>query len=283
MRRRPDLAVRFSAAFFVSCMLLLALAIREDLLNGLTAFLIVAVAWAIAAVFILRERPGRIEPEDGTNFLLQEPHYWSEHWKYSRWVFVTALVFQFTTQAYFWVVAGVLSVKEVAELRAMYNLALPVDQIFGAITLLVLPQMALQFAAQEFVQLRRLWRQCSLMFLGISSAFALVVGFGSLQLLHVVYGGKFDSVSPLLRWYVLLPVVMGVGNAANAALKAIEKPQAVFYAYVTSGVTTFVLGIPLVMYLGLRGAVYGMLLSAASYAAVLAVSCRLFSHSLAGE
>jgi O-antigen/teichoic acid export membrane protein len=265
IRRRPDLAVRFSAAFFVSCMILLALAIRQDLLNGLSAFLIVALAWAIAGLFILHEHPGRAGSDEAADFLPQEPEYWSEHWKYSRWVFVTALVFQFTTQAYFWVVAGFLSVRNVAELRALYNLALPVDQIFAAITLLVLPQMALQFAAHDFEKLRHLWRQCSLMFLGISSVFALVVGVGSLRLLHIVYGGKFDSVSPLLRWYVLLPVVMGLGNAANAALKAIEKPQAVFYAYLTSGAATFVFGIPLVIHLGLRGAIYGMLLSATAY------------------
>ncbi len=45
-----------------------------------------------------------------------------------------------------------------------------------------------------------------------------------------------------------------------------------FYAYVTSGATTFLLGIPLVIRLGLRGAVYGMLLSAVSYAAMLTFS-----------
>ena len=279
MRRRPDLAVRFSAAFFMSCIVLLALAIRADRLNGLSAFLIVALAWCVAALFILHERPGKIESADGMDFLFHEPEYWSEHWKYSRWVFVTAFLFQFTTQAYFWVVAGLLSVRDVAELRAMYNLALPADQIFVAITFLVLPQMALYFAAKEFGNLRRLWRQCSLMFLGVSLAFALVIGLGGLPLLHVVYGGKFDSVAPLLRWYVLLPVVMGLGNAANAALKAIEKPQIVFYAYLTSGVVTFVLGIPLVMRLGLRGAVYGMLLSGASYAVVLGFSFLRFSQS----
>ncbi len=278
MRRRPDLAVRFSAAFFVSCVLLLSLAIRADLLDGLSAFLIVALAWGMAALFIFRERPGKIDAADAVDFLRHEPGYWSEHWKYSRWVFATALVFQLTTQAYFWVVAGVLSVKHVAELRAMYNLALPVEQVFAATTFLVLPQMALAYSAEEFGKLRHLWRQCSMLFLGISSAFALVVGLGSLPLLHVVYGGKFDGVSALLRWYVLLPVVMGVGNAANAALKAIEKPETVFYAYLTSGVATFVLGIPLVVYLGLRGAVYGMLLSGASYAVVLVIFFLSFSQ-----
>jgi O-antigen/teichoic acid export membrane protein len=278
MRHRPDLAVRFSAAFFASCVALLALAIRASLLNGLSAFLIVALAWGIASLFILRERPGRLDSSDALDFLRHEPGYWSEHWKYSRWVFVTALVFQFTTQAYFWMVAGVLSMKEVAELRAMYNLALPVEQVFAATTFLVLPQMALAFAAREFAKLRRLSRQCALMFLGISSGFALVVGLGSLPLLHIVYGGKFDTVAPLLRWYVLLPVVMGVGNAANAALKAIEKPQSVFYAYLASGLATLVFGIPLVIYLGLRGAVYGMLLSGTSYAVALGLSFHRLSQ-----
>ncbi len=275
MRRRPDLAARFSAAFFVSCMILLALGIRAGLLNGLSAFLIVALAWVMAALFMMHE-PGRIGSKHGMDFLLQEPDYWSEHWKYSRWVLVTALVFQFTAQAYLWVVAGFLSVRDVAELRALYNLVLPVDQIFAAITVLVLPQMALLFAAQELGRLRHLWWRYSMLLVGISATFALLVGLGSLPLLHFVYGGKFDGVAPLLRWYVLLPVVMGVGNAANAALKAVEQPQAVFHAYLTSGAATFVLGIPLVMHLGLRGAVYGMLLSGVSYTVALGFSCRRF-------
>ena len=106
-----------------------------------------------------------------------------------------------------------------------------------------------------------------------------MVGLGSLPLLHIVYGGKFDSVSPLLKWYVLLPVVMGVGNAANAALKAVEKPECVFYAYVMSGVATFALGIPLVIYMGIRGAVFGMLLSGATYAVAMSLSFYRFNES----
>ena len=279
IRRRPDLALRFSAIFFVSCMLLLALAIRGDVLNGLSAFVIVALAWTIAALFVLRKTPKEVEFVDGMDFLRYEPGYWAEHWKYSRWVFVTALVFQFTTQAYFWVVAGVLSVRDVAELRAMYNLALPVEQVVAAISLLVLPQMAHEFASKDFKKLGHLWRQCSLVFVGVSAAFALVVGIGSLPLLHLVYGGKFDSAAPLLRWYVLVPVVMSAGHAANVALKGIEKPQAVFYAYVASGAATFILGIPLVVHFGLRGSIYGMLLSTTAYTLMMsALWLRFFGE-----
>jgi O-antigen/teichoic acid export membrane protein len=283
IRRRPDLALRFSAAFFVSCMGLLALSMRFGLLNGLSAFVIAAVGWVIATLFVAAEYPGRNGNEDASDFLQRIPGYWSEHWKYSRWALITALVFQFTAQAYFWVVAIFLSLKDVAQLRAMYNLTQPVEQGFVAITLLVLPQMAAHFAAGESEKLRQMWRQCSFVFFGLSSVFALVVGLESLRLLHLVYGGKFDEGGSLLRWYVMLPVVMGLGHAANAALKATERPKAVFYAYVTSGATTFLLGIPLVIRWGLRGAVFGMLLSGVSYAVVLTFSFYKVSRSQMAE
>lgn len=292
IRRRPDLAARFSAAFLISCMSLLGLSLWASLLNGLSAFLIPAAAWA--AAFATTRNPAHAdddkdkdnddeEKDEGVaavetaDFLLEEPGYWADHWQYSRWVFVTALVFQFTTQAYFWVVAWQLSVRDVAGLRALYNLVLPVDQIFAAVTLLVLPQMAFHFASGELGKLRSMWGRCSLAFIAIGAAFALAVGLGSTWLLHAVYGGKFDDGAALLRWYVLVPVVMGVGNAANAALKAAEKPQAVFAAYVASGIATFGVGIPLVVRFGLRGAIYGMLVSAASYAGTLIVSFRRFT------
>ena len=71
---------------------------------------------------------------------------------------------------------------------------------------------------------------------------------------------------------------MGIGNTVNAALKALEKPSSVFWAYVGSGVATIVVGLPLVIYFGLRGAVYGMLISAAVYSATLGVSFYLQSQ-----
>lgn len=280
IQRRPDLALRFSSVFFAACVGLLALAMRFGRLNGFSAFVIAALAWGVTALFTRRDKAagdeaGETIAADPSDFLADIPDYWREHWKYSRWVLVTALVFQFTGQAYFWVVAAFLSLKDVAELRAMYNLVQPVEQGFIAVTLLVLPQMALHFAAGEMAKLRRMWQQCSLAFVGMSSAFALIVGAGSLRWLHLLYGDKFDDAAPLLCWYALLPVVMGLGHAANAALKATEKPKAVFHAYLASGAITFVLGVPLVMRWGVRGAVFGMLLSAAGYAAAAGFSlCR---------
>jgi O-antigen/teichoic acid export membrane protein len=276
MRRRPDLAARFSAAYFVLCAGLLWMSLRLGILNGFSAFAIAAVAWSVAALFVARELPQRAA---GAGFLEHEPGYWGEHWKYSRWVLVTAFVFQMTTQAYYWLAAGYLSVKEVADLRAMYNLVTPVEQLFVAVAMLILPMMSYRYAERRMAWLLPLWKLYGVATVLITSGFAVLVNFFGKPALHLVYAGRFDDVASLLGVLALLPMVMGVGNTLNAALKSIEKPQAVFYAYVTSGAATFLLGVPLVIHFGLRGAVYGMLVSGGAYTVALGIAFLAAIHA----
>jgi O-antigen/teichoic acid export membrane protein len=268
IRRRPDLAARFSAIFFFACTALLLIFLHVRPLNGFYAIVIAASAWCIAGL-ALRGKWDARTPDNNVEDI--EPHYWAEHWKYSRWVFVTALVFQLTGQAYYWLAAAFLSMKDVGELRAMYNLVTPVDQIFAAMILLILPMMSFRFASRRVAGLIALWRTYCLFTFLVTSGYAVFMNLFGKQLLHLLYGGKFDDLTSFLGILVLLPVVMGVGNTVNAALKASEKPQAVFAAYVTSGAATFVLGLPLILHFGIRGALYGMLASGAIYTTTLGV------------
>ncbi len=101
--------------------------------------------------------------------------------------------------------------------------------------------------------------------------------------MHWLYAGKFDDLAPLLYILAFLPLVMGIGNVMNCALKAAEKPRLVFFAYVCSGAATLLGGIPLVIHFGLRGAVYGLLLSAAAYTTALTVSFLSSVNAKVGE
>ncbi|HEV3205690.1 MAG TPA: hypothetical protein VGZ28_01955 [Terriglobales bacterium] len=265
VRRKPELAARLSAVFFVTVAALLWVAVRVGVLSGFSAFLAAAFGWLVAAGSMPHELPKAVRE----NFLEVHPDYWPEHWKYARWVLATALVCQLTGQGYYWLVAGFLSLKEVAELRAMYILVGPVDQLFMALSFLVLPMMAFRYASGQMSRLLSLWRTYLLVCLVVTSSFAVLVRIFGGSAIHLIYRGKFDDVSALLSTLALLPLVLGVGNTMNSALKSIEKPNMVLYGYLASGVATFLGGIPLVIHFGLRGAVYGMLLSAAVYSATL--------------
>jgi O-antigen/teichoic acid export membrane protein len=269
LQRQPALAAKASLVFFLTVGLGLWLAVRAQVLNTFSAFLILALGWVVAGAFYARKLPfGHTQ----TTFLELEPGYWGVHWKYARWVLITAFVFQFMTQGYYWLVAGFLSVREVAELRAMYNLIAPVDQVFIALGYLVVPALAAHYAAKRLDNLLSLWGRYAWAAVGVTALFALAVRILGKAMMHVLYAGRFDNVAPLLATLALLPVVMGIGNTMNAALKAMEKPQTVLYAYVASGAATFLIGLPLIIHSGIHGAVYGMLVSAAAYSTALAIS-----------
>ena len=269
VQRNPQAAAKSSLVFFVTLMLLLLLTMRAGVLNGFSVFLVLAIAWIAGGASILAELPRRVSMDDFTD---AHPDHRSEHWRYARWILATAFVFQLTNQGYYWVVAGFMSLKQVAELRAIYLLVSPIDQVLTAITFLVLPMLAHRYAARKINEFFALWKQYLSGFVVLSAGFvALVMLFGGFAA-HYVYGGKFDEVSGLLGTIALVPLLMAVGNTMNAAMKSVERPNKVLYAYLASGVATFAVGIPMVIRFGLRGAVYGMVLSAAVYAVSLSYS-----------
>jgi len=277
LQRRPDLAAKFSSIFFLGLAVLLGLAVRFSAVNGFTIFAIVAISWIVAGIFLVKRLPGFSRAE---TFSEVTPDHWSEHWKYARWVLATALVFQLTYQGYYWLLAALVSVKEVAELRGMQLMVSPVDQICVALDLLVLPVMAFRYASRQRSELISLWKTFGLLNLAITGIYALAIIIAGRRLMHSIYAGKLDDISMLLGILALLPILMGIGNSLNVALKSMERSDLVFRAYVASGVATLALGTPLVRHAGLKGAVCGLLVSAGVYTGAMAIGLFSASRSL---
>ncbi|GAC1664002.1 MAG: hypothetical protein NVS9B4_19180 [Candidatus Acidiferrum sp.] len=267
LQRQPALAAKTSLVFLLIVSLGLWGGMRTHSLDSFSVFLILALGWIAGGASFARRLAVGKNPQ---SFLETEPNYWAVHWRYARWVLVTACVFQLTNQGYYWIVAGFLSVREVAELKATYLLIAPVEQVSVALSLLILPVLAAHYAARRRSNFLSLWGRYAIAVLSVGGVFALAVRAVGRPVMHAMYGGKFDGSAPSLFMLALLPVLMGIGNTMNDALKAAEKPRFVFYAYLCSGTATFLGGIPLVTHFGLRGAVYGLLLSAGTYSAALA-------------
>jgi O-antigen/teichoic acid export membrane protein len=268
IQRQAALAAKTSLVFFLTVACGLWLATKAHVLDSFSAFLVLALGWIVAgAAFGKKLAFGN--PKQ--HFHELEPNYWREHWKYTRWVLATAFVYQFATQAYYWLLAGFLSVTEVGELRAMYMLVAPVEQVLVAISFIVLPALAAHYAAKRMGNFLSLWKRNVLAVAGVTGLFALGVRIFGKPALHILYAGKFDGLAPLLYVLALSPLFMGVGVTMINGLNASEKPKLVFYGSLCGAIATFLFGIPLVSHWGLRGATYGMLLSGATYAAAMTI------------
>jgi O-antigen/teichoic acid export membrane protein len=269
IQRKPAGAAATSLVFFSTVAFSLWLTVRAHLLDSFSVFLILGLGWGVAgAMWFRRPRQGQ-RPD---SFLDAEPHYGREHWKYARWVLAMSFVFQFMHQGYYWLVAVFLSVKDVGDLKAMYALIAPVEQVMISLSFLALPALTARYAARNFAGFMSLWKRYALAMVGITFLFALAVRLLGTAVMHVLYAGKFDGLAPLLFLLALVPLWTGIGNTFSDAIRAAERPRLVFYAYVSSAIATFVLGIPLVIYWGLRGAVYGMSVSGVTYAGALALA-----------
>jgi O-antigen/teichoic acid export membrane protein len=268
LQREPALAAKSSLVFFLTVACGLWLTAKVHLLDSFSVFLILALGWIAAGAGFGRKLAFGTPKQA---FLKLEPRYWREHWNYMQWVLATSFVFQFTTQGFYWLVAGVLTVEEVAKLRAIHLLIAPLDQALIALSYLVLPILAAHYAGKRIRNLVSLWKRYALALVVLTASFALSLRVLGGHLMHVLYAGRFDGLGPMLSTLAFLPLLMGIGHTMNDVLKAAERPRLVFYAYLSSGAATFLLGIPLMIHFGLRGAVYGMLVSGGTYSAALAV------------
>jgi O-antigen/teichoic acid export membrane protein len=268
LQRKPALAAQASLICFVTVAGALWFVARAHLLNGFSVFLILAMGW-IAAGLGLGKKLVMGHPTQ--SFLDSEPGYWSEHWKYSKWVLSSAFVFQLTAQGYYWIVAGFLSVKEVAELRVMQMLVAPIDQVFIALSFLIIPALAAKYASKQLSSFLSFSKRYGMALMGVTILFALAVRLTGRPVMHLLYAGKFDDLAPMLYILALLPLTMALGNVMGYALVAAEKPKFVFYAYLCSGAATLLGGISLVVHFGVRGAVFGLLVSAATYTGAMAI------------
>jgi O-antigen/teichoic acid export membrane protein len=272
VQREPVFAAKSSLVFFITLVVELWLLTKSHRINSLTVFVAMAFGWiAAGAAFGRRLQFGASTPP----FLSAEPNYLSEHWKYSKWVLATAFVFQFTHQGYYWLLGLFLSATEVANLRALYLLVGPVEQVFIAFSYLIVPALSAHYAAKRMGDFFSVWRRYALVTAAVSITYVLVTRILGNAVVHIVYGGKYDGLAPYLFVLALVPMVLWIGTTMGHALNAAERPKFQFWAYVSSAIATFVLGVPLVIHFGLWGAVYGMLVSSGTYTVALAVSFLL--------
>jgi O-antigen/teichoic acid export membrane protein len=191
-------------------------------------------------------------------------------------------VYQFTTQGYYWLVAGFLSAKEVADIRVMYLLVSPTDQLFIAMSLILIPALSTRYAAKDMRSFFSAWKKFVFLVLFVTITFAVGVRLAGKAVMHLLYAGKYDGLVSYLLVLALYPILTGLGSALTGAVIATEKPKLVFVAYLSGACVTFFAGILLVKYFGLWGAVYGMLLSAGTFSLALGIAYFVQVHRRLG-
>jgi O-antigen/teichoic acid export membrane protein len=233
------------------------LLVHTDLLSPFTAFLAMGVAALLTSFRQLVQLRPVLWPK-------QTSDLWDlsrRHWNYGRWAILSSLFIWIPWSVYYPLVARFSGLAEVANLRALLNLALPVTQAISALTLLFLPHVSDVGGQESWAGARSLALRITALFALGSVLYWLPICLFRASLIKFLYAGHYSQISPLIPWIGLSSVLSGAALGPTIAFRAMRSPSIVTFYYFVSSAVTLVIGIPGTRLFGLPGVVTCLLLS----------------------
>ena len=186
----------------------------------------------------------------------------SDHWRSGRWAMATAGLAWFPTNIYFVLLPAWVGLGEAGALKALINLAMPVLLSISGASMLLLPVLSRQSEEAGKQRMNRtLWFSFGVFFVGSGLYLGLLWGLRG-AIFQLLYSGKYQEFAgwPLVV-VGLWPFAQAITAILGSALRALQRPDYVFWSSVGGSAATLLLGIPLAWRLGVGGALGGSLLA----------------------
>lgn len=280
VEQRTDKALSGTLVYSVITIAGAACLHTADLLTPLSVFVAIGVAGVIAGIvqarilFRVHRAPASTDP-------LPIGMVARENWDYGRWMIIASIAQWFSTWAYFVLAGGMLSLEDVAGLKAIQNLILPMTQVIAALMLLFAPWASQQFSQYGISALKKAMQSFSLIFTGMVIVYFSALWLFKEPVLDMLYDGKFSRFEGLLPLFLLQPLAIAMTTSWIFGLRIVERTREVMILYVIGGTTTISVGVYLINVWGLEGAVTGIVLSNLALLPVLIVIWRKIEGLLA--
>lgn len=259
VQNRVEKALRGTLTYaFVTLVGFVALNALE-ILSPWLSFVWLGIAALVASTFALL--PASYSLPANLRDMLSLRNVARENWLYGRWLTISAVLHWLSGNAYYVLAGTLLTLTEVAGLKALQNLAAPVTQVITAINLLFLPWAARRYAQSGAQNLKRDTLLLMLFSAGITvTFFGLLIVFQD-SVFKALYKDKYADSQQYLILIGLFSTTLALQSAWSMALKIREKTALVTFANVLGALFTVTLGVVLVKNLGLLGAVWGLVVS----------------------
>jgi O-antigen/teichoic acid export membrane protein len=238
------------------------------LLSAFSALLLMAGASLISGLVILRRL---VAANPGTAIGAPAPtDVFQAHWAYGRWAVASSGLSWIPGNLYYVLLPVFAGLEGTAAVRAVATLVLPILHFNAALGTLLLP--ALAAAVPRRRQFDRIVLGAFALFAGGSLAYWGLLTLYREPVVAWLYGGAYADTASLVPIMALVPLAAAGSAVLGSALRALERPQQVFWAYVVSAAVTGTAGVALMAHWGTRGAAIGLVASALVTAAACGVS-----------
>jgi O-antigen/teichoic acid export membrane protein len=228
---------------------------RSGMLSPFTAPLAAGAASALAVAALVGMRHFRLRSSGAGEFSREVAR---AHWRYSRWAVLTAVIAWARGGIYFLVVPALVGLPANAALNVLWNLVAPAILVSYVAPQLLVPTFSR--ARQDRRAAPLMWVVLPVLVAG-ASLYALFVGLFGGTLIDFVYRGRYSQYNDLAWLIGLIVPPTAAFMTFQAFLRAHERPDREFSAYVCATLVTC-FGIVAIEAWGLFGAIIGLLASA---------------------
>ena len=195
----------------------------------------------------------------------------ADHWRYGRWAVLSGLLLMGPEQLYYFLLPAVSDYAASGALRALANLFQPFTQLNVALCGLLLPLFVRTWGTPDFARVRR---AALLGLTGLPLAFWLFCGIFHLQVVGLVYRGRYLDESHLVWVLGLQPVAAGFTAVMHTTLASRQRPDRVFACSACGAALSLTVGVALLLRFGTAGVVAANLASLSLNGAVAWWLCR---------
>jgi O-antigen/teichoic acid export membrane protein len=268
------------AALLYSAVVLTGLVLADifRVISPLAAFLSMAVGGLVAGCALLIQFKPRLRPTPGGPRLA---NVLRQHWVYGRWALAGSVLITASGSIYYPLLGKSRGLSDTAALKALMNFSSPIGQLFVAFTLLLLPFAARRYHDEGAASVERLTWKFTWLYSGGAAAYWLIFVVFWPQIVRCLYAGKYLEVATLVPLVALSSIARTAASVQNTALRAIQKPSLVFFAFCASSVIGIVVGIPATWAWGLHGAVSAIVCSNTSALILATILLRRNSRRVA--
>ena len=179
------------------------------------------------------------------------------HWKYGRWSSLASLFTWFPRNIYYFVLPIFGSVELAGNMRALINFLLPINLTLASLSSYLL----VYFSQLRGKRLFQIFVFSFFTILLLTVFLGIFMGIFHEALINIVYGNRYKNISNLLWIVAFIMIVNGIGNVGQMLLKALKRPNLVFWAQVLASISAIFFSFIFIPYKGLTGAFIAMLLS----------------------
>jgi len=185
----------------------------------------------------------------------------SQHWEYGRWAMLANAAAWVPAYLFYPLLSTWSGLAESARMRALMNLAGPMQQVQIVMALLLLPHASRLVGQRDWRYPLALNRKIMLAALA-----AALVYWGAILALRrpvfeLLYSGKYHEASGWLPLVALGGILWNLTLGPTLLLRALKEPRKVFVAHTLAMTGALLVGIPATIRYGLQGALWGVVVS----------------------